>query len=305
MPSGLVPAATDGARRARIWGLVLAISLAVSPTARAGEAKLSLDAAGHYQTPVMIGAKGPYGFVVDTGAQGTTVVQRLVDELKPSPVEGAVNVRGAGGAVAAARYRFRDVHNGAFAFPELTAAIFPNSDILKADGVLGMDRFTSARVELDFAGGRLRIGASGPTPRGFAGVPATIRFGSFVFVTVTVNGVQTRAAIDTGAARTTGNLALMKALGYRPGDPRLSSTTPIRGAAGGQTAVTKGRFAALAIGRAAFGPGDIIFADVPVMKLLAAADEPFLVLGSDVLSHASAIAIDYPRSELQIRLTDA
>jgi hypothetical protein len=115
-----------------------------------------------------------------------------------------------------------------------------------------------------------------------------------------VDGVATKAVIDTGARRTAGNFALMKALGYTDADPRLAEAMPIQGATTDKTAARKTRFQRLSVGPVAFGPGELTFADLPLMKLFAGADEPMLILGIDVLSHASALALDYPRSELQL-----
>jgi hypothetical protein len=68
-----------------------------------------------------------------------------------------------------------------------------------------------------------------------------------------------------------------------------------------QTATTKATLGAIRMGATTFQKPAVTFADFPVFQVLGLDAGPALIIGIDLLSHLQAIAIDYPRSELQIR----
>jgi hypothetical protein len=131
----------------------LALAAATS-TAFAGEAGLVRDASGHFRTPVMIGDRGPYDFVVDTGAATTVVMQRLVDDLHAAPIlgGGGLRVQGASGSAAVSNYRFANVRNGTFSTPELVAPMISTSPAASsAPAPRGRRRPGSRRSRFPFA----------------------------------------------------------------------------------------------------------------------------------------------------------
>ncbi|MGQ7440691.1 hypothetical protein ACTGZS_12425, partial [Streptococcus suis] len=97
-----------------------------------------------------------------------------------------------------------------------------NSGVTSARGIIGMERFTGAKLLIDRSTNRIAISPSGPAPAGFATITGQRTGEGFVTVPMTLNGVQVPALIDTGAAVTIANAAAFRQLGWADGDPRLS-----------------------------------------------------------------------------------
>jgi len=166
---------------------------------------------------------------------------------------------------------------------------------------MGMNLFTSRRLELNFAESSVRNADSGPTPHGFLAVPATIVQGSFFVTDVIIDGVKAKAMIDTGARRTFGNSLLRTALGFGDNDPRLSIAQPLGGATTDTTKAVKAQLGSLTLGGQRFEHPVLTFSDAPVLGPLGLSDGPAIVIGLDLLKSLKAVAIDYPRAELQLK----
>jgi predicted aspartyl protease len=262
-------------------------------------ASLTLQPDGHYTTPVMIDGEGPFPFIVDTGAQRSVISRDLADRLSLTRMLGAtVNAtsgNGPGGITFLKTYSSALFHRtGAM------MVVLPAGGIVK-DGVMGMELFGSRRLEMNFADGTVSNAASQPTPRGFRAVPVSIVQGTFLVADVTVDGVQAKAMIDTGARRTLGNSLLRKALGLADGDARLADAQPVGGATIHKTQAMKAPLGVLILGEHRFEHPIVTFSDISVLQALDLSDQPALVVGLDLLRTLKAVAIDYPRSELQVK----
>ena len=182
---------------------------------------------------------------------------------------------------------------------EAIAIVPPGGSV--AVGVDGMDVFVDKRLEFDFSRMKASEAPSGPTPANFLPIPVTIRDGTMIIADVTVNGVHAKALIDSGARRTIGNAALQAAVGFKNHDPRFTAADPVGGATGDKAPASKAELETIKLGKATFEKPLVTFADLPVFEPLGLAHTPGLILGLDQLMHLEALAIDYPRSELQVK----
>lgn len=265
-----------------------------------GSTALGIDDGGRYTTAVTLNRTGPFVFIVDTGAQASVMLGRTASRLKLRPA-GNVRVVGASGNESTEIVSVDEYRSGVFVRTNEQMALIPNIPVSNADGVLGMNVFTSGRIEFGFAKRTLTVGPSAPAPAGFVVQHGEVRQGTFLVVDVMVDGVHAKAMIDTGGRRTVGNPQLQAALGFKPGDARLLVDEPVHGATTQQTAAWKTALGSITIGNAAFTTPTVTFADLSVFHALDLDEGPALIIGIDQFSRLQTMAIDYPREELQLR----
>ena len=153
--------------------------------------------------PVRFGTRGPYDFIVDTGATGNLIQRRLARTLGLREVSQRV-ISGIGGTRAATIYEARDVTPGNIDIGTVNFAAIPD-DAHRAAGTLSASLLTVADADLDFEAGQWRIYPDGRGVReGYEALPAQIREsarqpGARIFVTVEVDGQSYDLQVDTGA----------------------------------------------------------------------------------------------------------
>jgi predicted aspartyl protease len=265
-------------------------------------APLTYDKDGRPTVPVSINGKGPFMLVTDTGAGGTVLSTTLVQELALSADAGhGAQIQGAAGATQVRLFSLDSLKVGDLVVSPARATELPNGGISDSRGVLGADTFARGRIEYDFAGGLLQASASGATPAGFTAIQAQLLHRVLAVIPARLGGVETPALIDTGARATLANAKMMEALGYAPGDARLTLEEKPTGATGHVMRSYLGGAADLVIGGQTFPGQKLVFIDLPVFQALGMADKPGLILGIDALRKFDAVAIDYPRGEVQLR----
>lgn len=257
---------------------------------------------GQVIAPVMIDGKGPFRFLMDTGANGSVVSTGLVQKLGlvPGPVVNE-QVEGTTGTaqlpcVAIASMRIGDVVKRNLQLP------VSDSPLLRGlDGILGMAGFGAVRVVVDFQGNRVAIGRSKPgvrQPHGFLDIPAERTPGGLLMILAHVGDVAVTAVIDTGSEGTIGNNALRRAL-LRQTEKKALETT-IYGVTqqtskGGVSASPPIYFGPVAIHHLA-----IVYSGIPIFKDWNLNTGPALLVGMNVLGTVSALVLDYSRDRVDI-----
>lgn len=263
------------------------------------------DRIGRIAAPVMVNGKGPYRFILDTGASQSVITKRLADELGLilTP-ESRVMLHGVTGSLAVPAVRLDTLQTGDLIQKDLRVAVL-GSVMGGGDGILGVQGFEGLRVAVDFKNDRITITRSkNQRARLHEGViKANLRFGGLLVVDGYVGRIKVKAVIDTGAETTLGNLALRDALLERR-----------RGLHGPDDAIVIGlneasqsgrliRTPVIRLGEAAIEGLHIIFGDIHVFKLWELEDQPALLVGMDVLGTLEKLVIDYHREEIQFRNT--
>jgi predicted aspartyl protease len=137
---------------------------ATSDTGKAARAEtapgeVSIDVAGPggavLLVPVYINGKGPYDFVLDTGATMTCLDQSLADSLRLPARFGQVGVGlGVGGAGQVPIVRIDSLRTGDTSASQVSACLLDLSHLKalgpKVEGLLGLNFLKSYRVTLDF-----------------------------------------------------------------------------------------------------------------------------------------------------------
>ncbi|MEZ5498026.1 MAG: retropepsin-like aspartic protease [Steroidobacteraceae bacterium] len=262
-----------------------------------------LDRIGRILVPVHINGRGPYRFMIDTGASHAAVSRQLLAELglTASDSPGMV-LRGVTGSAAVPVVWIDELRAGALTLRSQQLPVLESTILDRAAGILGVQGFAGKRITIDFVHDKVSVRRSrGAAPgREFFAVPAQQRFGGLLVVDAHVGAIATRAIIDTGAERTLGNRELQRRL-LRRRDVTDSSETEVFGAT---SDVRSGDYLVaptVSLGEIEVDDLIVTFADLEVFRIWDLEQVPALLIGMDLLGTVRELVIDYRRSELQIR----
>ena len=241
--------------------------------------------------PVTIGGRGPFRFLIDTGAQATVVSRDLADRL-------ALNDRSPATLVGMASRRpvettpIYDVGLGSRSFYIRSAPVVETANIGGADGILGLDSLQDQRVLLDFVRQEIAI-ADADELGGNRGyeivVKARNRLGQLIITEARLDGIRIAVVVDSGAQGSIGNPALQERF-RRSRQMGETEVTDINGVVmSGAVKLAND----LEIGRARLQNVPIMFADSPTFHALGLADQPALMLGMSELKLFRRVAIDF------------
>lgn len=254
---------------------------------------------------VFINNRGPFTFVIDTGAGTTSIADTLADQLALPPLQ-PVLVHGITEARITRSVGVSRLQLSGLGFRDLTCPVFER-DQLGADGLIGLDVLGRFKLQFDV----VRRAAS-LTIRGVAivmggdmqtgsrirrqGLRATTgRFGQMMLTQVTVDGQPTIAFIDSGAQYSIGNLALRRAIAARRRDGgRLSRAVPIYGVTGQSLSADLAQVDDLRLGANRLGATPMLFADLHCFRTLGISERPALLIGADLLGRFRDVTLDFP-----------
>jgi predicted aspartyl protease len=260
-------------------------------------------------TAVRINDKGPFRFVVDTGADRSVIAEDVAQALR-LPTGHDVIVQGIIRAVPALSVSVAEMRFGAVLRDNLQMPVLPRK-LLQADGFLGLDAIGNHRVVFDFKRRTLRVVDT--LSSSFVDNRATIEtrlaapgFGGHLrSVACRVDGVPTMAFIDTGAEVSACNEALRRAL------MNISSTyagirdIELTGITGGSRMGKVVKVETILLGNLEFSGCEIAAADLDVFTIWDLADRPALLIGLNFLRQFQTVSIDYGRKEFRLMLASS
>lgn len=262
---------------------------------------LAEDSADRLTIPVMIDGKGPFQFIIDTGADRTVISRELADRLA-LPDGPHVLVQNSGGVDDEATAVISQLTVGGRVTGRIEAPKLAASD-LGAEGMLGIDSLKDQHVVLDFKTRQLSSEAS----RSEDFDPNTIivrgrsRFGQLILVDARIRGHKVFVIVDSGAQTTVGNLALQRLLQAGEAPERLQQVQIIsvtgRKTAGEFENITEVRIGGLVINHI-----PLAFARLHTFDKFGLIDQPALLLGMDVLSQCERVTVDFKRREATFTL---
>lgn len=300
-------------RRAVMAGLGLAMSGFSRPAcgqdATADEAidepiQLLVNLFTRVGAAVMIDGRGPFTFVIDTGAGATSIADTVADQLS-LPERNPVLIHGITEATVTRSVFVDRMHISGLAFHDLRCPVLPRSQ-LDADGLIGLDAL--ARFRLRFNVPRRTASLTLPGVRIVMGGAANIgsrirrdgirtvrgRYGQLILTEVAVEGQPVAAFVDSGAQYSIGNHALRRAMAARRSrDGRLSRPIPIYGVTGQSLQADLARVDDLKLGNSRLGPTPLLFADLHCFEALGLAGAPALLIGADMLGRFREVTLDF------------
>ena len=266
----------------------------VAPTLR--------DRIGRIWAPVYINDKGPFRLVLDTGANRSAVIQRVVNSLGASAPSSATNaqLRGTTGTAVVRMIDVERLQIGDLMIEATQLPVLPDA-FGGADGVLGYDGLKDKRIFIDFANDLITIKRSRRERAGdkFVSLPLSFVHDFVPAVDVHIGRTRVKAIIDTGAQRSMGNLALFELLRRR--HPELFRAT-ITGVTLDQETAQSMEIPAIRMGTANIPNLQVAFSDLYIFDYWKLNDVPVIMLGMDVLGTVDKLVIDYRRQEVHLRL---
>jgi predicted aspartyl protease len=263
----------------------------------------SLDHIGRVVAAVMVDGRGPFRFIIDTGANHSTISPHLAAILRLQPsVEQAMRVIGITGTAEVASVPVEKLQAGDLVISHSRFPVIEAPIMAGADGILGAAGLQDERLVVDFRHDKVVITRShgDSVPWGFTRVWATRLEGGLLSIPGEVGGVRVQAIIDTGSQHTLGNQALYQALYAHE---RGKGTYLAADVYGATKQVGAGRLQlapVIDLGALKIGGVALVFGDFHIFKVWGMTDRPAMVLGMDVLGTVNAFAIDFRHPELAI-----
>ncbi len=257
--------------------------------------ELASELYDRFTLEVMIGERGPFNFMIDTGAQATVLSREIADQLefherRPAVLIGMASRRDVEAVTV------RDVAIGSRVFDVQFAPLLDRRHIGGADGILGLDSLQGQRVLLDFEAYTIAV-ADADALGGDKGFEIVVRarraLGQLVITRATIDGVRTAVIVDTGAQGSIGNNALGRRLRGR--DLGLTSMVDVNGFSLQGNMRLAG---ALSMGGIEIRNFPVAFADAPPFEALGLHEEPALIIGIQELKLFRRVAIDFESREI-------
>lgn len=270
-------------------------SLFATPTTR--------DHVGRVVVPVTINGKGPFRFIVDTGANHSTISERLVQALGLQTTGTTpVVLDGITGSAQVAYVTVDRLQAGELTLEKESLPVIAAPVMAGADGILGAAGLTTKSLMVDFKHNRVAIAHS---------VTSAVRSEStrihadrltygLITLQTRVGGVRVQAIIDTGSERTLGNMALRNALHAhdRPGAPVV--LTSVYGAT---KEIEKGEIRnapPIALDSLHINDVKIVYGDFHIFKVWDMQSAPAMIIGMDVLGTVPALGIDFEKQDVYV-----
>jgi len=262
-----------------------------------------LDRIGRVMTHVMVNGKGPFRFVIDTGASRSTLSPHLAKTLGLTHSVGRnVMLNGVTGAAEVPTVAVQSIEIGDLKFENQDLPVIFTSIMGNADGILGVAGFEDQRIDVDFKRDRVSVLESNGRRPHYSLVTARAQRDANGLMILDVHvgkRIKAKAVIDTGAERTLGNLALQNAMNKGKRN-RQQVAAVVHGATpdiadGDVQEIKEARIGDLTLTNL-----EVIFADFHVFKLWGLDQQPALLIGMDMLGVLDRLVIDYRRNEVSM-----
>ena len=263
-----------------------------------------LDRIGRVMTHVMVNGKGPFRFVIDTGASRSTLAPHLARALNLEHSSGRnVMLNGVTGAAEVTTVAVDSIEIGALRFEKQELPVIFTSIMGNADGILGVAGFQDQRIDVDFKRDRVSVlESNGKRPHySMVTARATRNANGLMIVDVRIGRrIRAKAVIDTGAERSLGNLALQNAINKHRRTKREPVSAVVHGATPDIADGDVQEIREATIGDMTLTNLEVIFADFHVFKLWGLDQEPAMLIGMDMLGVLERLVIDYRRNEVSM-----
>jgi hypothetical protein len=250
---------------------------------------------------VQVNGRGPYHFVVDSGADTSAVGLRIARDLQ-LPLGTPVILNGVTDRSIVDRVKVATLTLGPSTISDLEVPALREGD-LGGDGMIGIDALVRQRLMMDFENRLIKVEDARKPVQHFTDeivITARTRHGQLILTQVRAAGFPLDAVIDTGSEITIGNLALRDKLLSR--NLTKEWTVAATGVTGKTIDLQLGWIRELRLGSVTLRDVPIAFADVPPFKVFGLADEPALLLGTDILETFRRVSLDFAARKVRFQL---
>ena len=261
----------------------------------------TFDHIGRVVVPAMVNGKGPFRFIVDTGATHSTVSPGLVRALGLKPTEmPSFVLNGITGTAQVFAVTIDTLQTGDLTMDGLVAPVVWAPVMAGADGIFGAAGLTEKSLSVDFERNRVRVGRGvEPALRKAAmKIHAARLTHGLITLDSQVGKVHALAVIDTGSERTLGNLALRDALKLRNRTGAKALVTSVYGAT---EQVEHGELSiapTISIDAMRINDVQVVYGDFHIFKVWDMEDKPAIIVGMDVLGTVGSLGIDFKNQDI-------
>jgi aspartyl protease len=254
----------------------------------------------------LINGKGPFRFLVDTGADRSVLAADVAQQLGLLGGEDVV-VQGISRSIPASTALLRSLKVGSVEISDIAVPVL-SREWLGADGYLGLDILDRRRVTFDFRYQTLTIDRPNQIYGYEISRDLTVRVsgsnGRLTSYDCRVDDVHAAAFIDSGAQVTIGNSLLFAELAKRGSTYVSDKIVPVTDVTGGTSPGRITSFSTIRLGTISFHRAYLLISDLEVFNVWGLADRPALFIGMNFLGLTSAFSIDFGRKELLFKLAE-
>jgi hypothetical protein len=261
--------------------------------ARKVETRLTVD--------VHVNQRGPYKFIVDSGADTSVVGMRIAHDLQ-LPLGTPAILNGMTSRNIVDRVKVAELSLGPSTIRDLELPALREVDV-GGDGIVGIDALVQQRLLMDFEKRVIKVeDARKPerVPPDAIVITARRQRGQLILTQVRASDLGLDAVVDTGTQITIGNLALRDKL-VRKRRARIWTVSVI-GVTGEKVDLDIARIDELELGPVVLRDVPIAFADVPPFKMFGLSNEPALLLGTDILENFRRVSLDFRARKVRFQL---
>lgn len=268
---------------------------------QADEVRIRKDDAGRMTVPVTVAGRGPWRFLVDTGADRTTISSDLASALQlvrgePAQLHSVTSVHTVETAnVPHLELSKSEVHN-------LDAPLLNAAD-MGADGILGVDSLRSQRVMFDFEKNLMSIAPARDKDivgdRNSVVVYGRLRNGRLVVTDADAEGSAVTVVLDTGSDVSIGNEELRNQLVKQRSVTAMGSIQ-LKSVTGEMLAGTYSIVKKMKMGDVTLSNLVVVFADAHIFQELNLRDKPAILLGMNAMRAFKKVSIDFEHKKLRV-----
>jgi len=279
------------------------LQIATDPIATLFASPTTRDHVGRVVVPVMINGRGPFRFIVDTGANHSTISPRLVRQLGLTPTQAStILVDGITGTAQVAFVTIDRLQAGELTIDDTELPVVWAPVMAGADGILGAAGLNEKSLLIDFQRNRVEIASHVDSLARAQSIKihAPRLIYGLVTLETRVGRVPVLAVVDTGAERTLGNIALRDALMAQRAPGATVQLTSVYGAT---EQVEPGELRAapqITIESLRITDVAIVYGDFHIFKVWALNDRPAMIIGMDVLGTVASLSIDFKNQNIYV-----
>jgi len=250
---------------------------------------------------VKVNGRGPYRFLVDSGADTSVVGLRIAHDLQLQMGTPAI-LHGTTASALVDRVKVDSLSLGQSTVKDLELPALREVD-LGGEGLIGIDALVNQRLMMDFETRVIKAeDARQPAQWEKDAIVITARRqrGQLILTEVRAAGLPVEAVVDTGSEITIGNLALRNKL--IRGNQNKFVTVAATGVTGVTMELQLARVGELKLGSVTLRNVPIAFADVAPFALFGLSKEPALLLGTDLLETFRRVSLDFRARKVRFQL---
>jgi hypothetical protein len=248
-----------------------------------------------------VNGRGPYRFVVDSGADTSVVGLGIAHDLQ-LPIGTPIILNNMTARNTVDRVKVGRLSFGPSSISDLEVPALKEED-LGGQGMLGIDALVEQRLMLDFDKKLIKVEDARVRQEYFPDaitITARRQRGQLILARVRAGGVALDAVIDTGSEITVGNSALRDKL-IRKGSADFV-TVEVTGVTGVTQKLQVAHVPELILGPVRLRNVPIAFADLPPFQVFGLSDQPALLLGTDILETFRKVSLDFRSRKVRFQL---